>query len=423
MSQSTPDAPLPLRPEVLVVGGGPAGATTALLLARTDHSVTLIDRARFPRPKACGEFVNPGAVEALRRLGLDSLLDRLPCHRIYGWMLYDTAGPRARGSYGSGRFGLGVPRARFDRLLLEEARAAGVRVHEGVTARSVTRSDTHRTHVHFRCGPTSGVMQPGLVVGADGLRSVVASGLSGTLRPPRLRKVSLSGHIVGTGPDPACGHMMVSDEVTVGLAATDPAGTQWNATVVVDSTRFGRALAADPEAFFLTRLARLGCGWTQSPRLLDGPWASGPFDRPIRCVAGPGFALVGDASGYYDPLTGQGIQRAVRSAELAGPALAAAVDDPARAPLLLAQYAQAVRRDRRDGRWVQMGIESLFARRWTRTRLLSRLGRAPGVVDPVLRVTGNLAPPWSLVRPQAWLPLVLPSFSFSQTPGTVDANG
>ena len=59
-----------IETEVVVVGAGPSGATTALLLARRGHRVILIDRARFPRDKACGEGVMPPGVAALRRMGL-----------------------------------------------------------------------------------------------------------------------------------------------------------------------------------------------------------------------------------------------------------------------------------------------------------------------------------------------------------------
>src|SRR6185503_2280361 len=101
-------------------------------------------------------------------------------------------------------------------------------------------------------------------------------------------------------------------------------GRRWNATVVVDADREGRAVAGDPARFALERIAEtLGGSWRG--RRVDGPWASGPFDWPTRRTVADGVVLVGDAAGYYDPLTGQGIYRALRSAELAARAIDSAL--------------------------------------------------------------------------------------------------
>ena len=150
------------RSDVLVVGGGPAGSTVARLLAGRGWSVRLIDRARFPRAKPCGECLNPGAIAALDRLGvLPDVLALAPAP-LDGWAV-GTGATLARGRFPSACGGLALDRARLDHALLEAARAAGVEVVEG---RKVAAGD-----------PV--LRSASVVVGADGLRSVVARSTSG----------------------------------------------------------------------------------------------------------------------------------------------------------------------------------------------------------------------------------------------------
>lgn len=389
--------------DVLVVGGGPAGSVTALLLARAGVDVTLIDRARFPRPKPCGEFVNPGAIRLLEQWGLAGVVAGPLGNAISGWDLRTDGAPVACGEYGPVGRGVGIARADFDTSLVEAARAAGVRVREGVVARSINPA-TVETEIRELGGPTTR-LRPRLLVGADGLNSMVGRALGRLKRPPRKSKLSLSAHLRGAGPDRSRGHMFVVDDVTVGLAAT--AGEdRWNATVVVDPTHDGTAVSRDAQGFLMDRIGRVDLPWDHGPTLVVGPWASGPFDRPMRRAAGERFVLVGDAAGYYDPLTGQGIYRALRSAELVVPLILDALETPHRSKAALRDYERLLIRDRRPGRAVQHAVDRVMASSRTRRWVLSRLARQPASVGALLRVTGDLDPVGSLVRPRVWLPII-----------------
>ena len=86
--------------DVVVVGGGPGGSVTALLLARLGLDVLLVDRARFPRPKACGDCLSAGATALLARLGLLDRVDGAGAVRLDGWTITSPGGNAATGRFG-----------------------------------------------------------------------------------------------------------------------------------------------------------------------------------------------------------------------------------------------------------------------------------------------------------------------------------
>ena len=121
--------PMETSPDVLVVGGGPAGATLATLMARRGWAVTVVDRGRFPRPKPCGEFLSPGALGAMGRMGLP--LPGPDAGRLEGWTL-TADGVTVTASFREGAVGASVPRSRLDATLLDTARNAGAKYCSGV---------------------------------------------------------------------------------------------------------------------------------------------------------------------------------------------------------------------------------------------------------------------------------------------------
>src|SRR5437867_12679810 len=131
------------RPDVVIVGAGPAGATAAILLAQAGARAVILDKARFPRDKLCGEFVSPEALGVLNRTGvLQGLASRAgrasqvlltsPIARPVRLPIPAPAGSRAEA--------LGIPRLDMDWALLERAASLGAEGVEGVEARRVVTS-------------------------------------------------------------------------------------------------------------------------------------------------------------------------------------------------------------------------------------------------------------------------------------------
>ena len=367
----------------------------------------MLDRAHFPRGKACGECLNPGAVRALARLGLLERVLALGPATLLGWTL-ESGGRSAAGSFPDDAVGLSLPRARLDAELLDAARESGVQVEEGARVIGLAGSQADgRPGVLVRRGGALPVAQMArVVVGADGLRSVLARSMSAYRRPPRLRKLSVTMHVEGVEGDPMRGQLHMDQRGTVGLAPLDPRGRRWNATIVVDADAEGRAAAGDPVGFACSRLGRHMPGG--SGAVVEGPWTSGPFDWLSRRVVADGVVLVGDAAGYYDPLTGQGIYRALRSAELA----AETVDEALRAGVTaardLAPYERALRRELRAPLRVQHGVEAVVSSRPFRPAVLALLGRSAGAMDTIIGITGDMTPARALLGAGFWADLIRP---------------
>src|SRR5436853_138326 len=127
----------PLIWDAVVVGAGPAGSTTALLLARAGASVLLLDRARFPRDKRCSEYLSPATTDVLERLGggILAAVERTTHARLYGMKVVAPGGAAIVGRFrGASRpYSFAVPRTSFDAILVAAAARAGAEVREGIT--------------------------------------------------------------------------------------------------------------------------------------------------------------------------------------------------------------------------------------------------------------------------------------------------
>ncbi|GIP38395.1 hypothetical protein J31TS4_16750 [Paenibacillus sp. J31TS4] len=281
----------------------------------------LLDAARFPRAKPCGESLNPGAVAALRRLGV-SPPPETEAPRIHGWRLHGGTAS-ITGLFPAPHSGLAWDRHSLDARLAEAAAAAGADLRTGVRVESVCRDVGGRPCglLVRTAGGRAEVLRAPIVVGADGLRSAVARSLGLALRPPHeRRKAALTAHLEGVGGLSGLIEMFAAPGLVVGVAPLGP--DRANVTVVVPASAAGQA-SGRKAAFLLETASRFPelAERLTSARPASGVLACGPFERPVRAAAVPGALLVGDAAGYYDPLTGQGIYRALRSAELAADAV------------------------------------------------------------------------------------------------------
>jgi flavin-dependent dehydrogenase len=358
--------------DVLIAGAGPAGAVAATVLARAGARVLVLDRALFPRDKLCGDTLNPGALAVLARLGLDGAAAAgLP---LDGMMVTGEGGVRVEGRY-DGMQGRALLRRDFDSALVAAARVAGATIDEGVLV------DAPAFHATGPAPVVTGLMVRGnerrllriaatVVIAADGRYSRVARavGLSHSARRPR--RWAIGAYFQDVAGMRSLGEMHVRHDRYIGVAPLPSAIT--NACLVTPSPGRGSmkqllwdALRADPE--LRERFA--------DSRMITEPICLGPL--AVDCEVGgmEGLLLAGDAAGFIDPMTGDGLRFALRGGELA-----AAEALHALAHGVSGSHLRLLEARRRE-----------FARKWRFNRSLRTMVGVPGAVR-IARYAARLAP-------------------------------
>lgn len=371
--------------DVLIVGGGIAGSSLAILLGRQGINVELFERGHFPREKACGEGIMPGGVGVLERLGVAEAVEGVPFHGVRYHLGEETAEVRFPAVPGMPVAGRGQRRRHLDRVLFEVA--AGTR---GVNAHTDSPVDSlHREHRR-----TAGVWANGklyraaLVVAADGAHSRIRQQL-GLNKPPKRKRFGVRAHFrlapnreqppwvdvfVGCGYELYVTPLPERELLVAGLAE-------------------GRALGEPLEHAFrcwrnshrvlATRLE----GAKQTSELLSSALLA---SRSCAGV-GRGVALLGDAAGSADPITGGGITQALQAAELLATHVAANLGTEDEWLWEFDKQRSALLRDyeilTRMALWLS---EHPRIARWA----LTRLGSFPTLFSHLVGVAGGVSRLW-----------------------------
>jgi flavin-dependent dehydrogenase len=305
--------------DIIVAGAGPAGSVAALVLARAGVRVLIVDRESFPRDKLCGDTLNPGGVALLDDLQIDGgPLAQAP--RLSG-MLVTSPRTEVLARYAAPLAGRAIVRRTLDAWLLDEAIRAGARFESGVTVVRALADETSgraivRGVVLRRAGHAEDLRVPApLTIAAEGRRSPTAMSMRLIRHPPQPRRWAYGVYAEGVLGLGDYGEMHVRPGHYIGVAPIDDRIT--NICVVVDRHPRHRGEAPiDLVRSIVMRDSRLrdrlaGATFDDRVRVL------GPLAVDATAVGVAGLLLAGDAAGFIDPMTGDGLHLAMRGAVLA----------------------------------------------------------------------------------------------------------
>ncbi len=288
--------------DLVVVGGGPAGALAAATAARHGLRVLVLERERFPREKVCGDCLNPSCWPVLERLGIAESVRALPHGQLDAVEFIGLDGTSLRLDLPAGPAAeIAIKRSLFDQALLDRARQLGAEVSEQTTVTRLERRTPRGWNVHTSTGE---FLHAQFLIAADGRNSSVAKLLNLSQRPQKER-VALQTHL----PLPAdFGRRIVLQLLPGGYSGQAPVGQDLNLCLV--------SAAGGIDSLKEWAHHRFGVS-------LDHAWRSvTPLSRDPVPPAHHGLFLAGDAARIVEPFTGEGIYYAMATGEIAAESVA-----------------------------------------------------------------------------------------------------
>ncbi len=352
--------------DILIAGGGPAGLAAGIRAAQLGLDCAIVEPKPAPIDKACGEGLMPAALASLEQLGVTHL-DGHPFRGIRYLDAYDGA-KSATGDFATP--GLGVRRTELHRRLHERAHRLGIERIDG----RVDSIEQHTTHIE-----ASG-LRARYLIAADGLHSSIRRQLDIGLEPRHHARYGVRRHFR---------RQPWADRVEVywgerGEAYVTPIGDDLIgvAFLLPDGGRFEDLLPLFP--LLAARLDGAEC--------VTEARGGGPFEQRVARRVADRVLLVGDAAGYLDPLTGEGVALGVSTACAAVEAIAAGEPQA---------YERRYRHITREYYWLTGMLLHISRRRWLHRPMIEALARVPALFDKCLALLGGESHDPQIVVPRA----------------------
>jgi flavin-dependent dehydrogenase len=381
-----------------------------MLLAERGFRVLLFDKARFPRHKACSEYVNAAGARLLRELGFAAELAKSGAHCMAAMRIHAPGGSDFLAEFdhdGTGAHALGLSRMRLDALLLERARAAGVDVHEGVHVRDVLLDQGRLCGVVATIDGQREAVRAPLTIGADGRNGIVCRALGLATIPRWPRRTGLVAHYRGVRGLESYGELHVAAHGYAGLAPLEDGLT--NVAFVAPSKSVAqRGVTID--TYVMEGLAAIPAiaEKLRGAEPVGTIRGVGPMAHHARQVAGDGFLLVGDAAGFLDPFTGDGISEALQGALLAAPIAAAALHAGDCSAQHLAPYCIAHRQTFAARRQLGWLVQAFIANPALMNYATARLAHRPALAATLSGALSGLRPAEDALSPRFLTQLLRP---------------
>ena len=338
--------------DVAIIGGGPAGSTAATFLARAGRRVIVCEREKFPRFHI-GESLLPVSMKTFTRLGVHEKFERAGFLKKYGGEMTSACCDEGvkfyfkdgyRSQTGSS---YQVPRAEFDKLLLDHAAENGAEVQEETTVKTVAFFPDHvELQMQSKAG-TAATVAARYVIDASGRHSVLGNHFKLKETYPHLQKISIFAHYEG---------LELEEGRDASLTRQVRAADRWfwyvplpndrSSIGVVCDTALYRQAKESPEQFLEDSLAGqpfLARRMTRARRVTPA-YASADFSYRQSRLTGERWLLAGDAAGFIDPVFSSGVFLALLAGEQCADILDIVLDHPSKARRLFAKYERLLRR-------------------------------------------------------------------------------
>lgn len=365
--------------DVIVVGGGPAGSTTARRAAQQGLSVLLFDKETFPRLKPCAGGLNEPVEQSL-----DFSIEDVIHRRMYGQTLFAPSGLKVDCSRPK-RAGAMVMREEFDHLLLQKAEEAGATV---ITGKEITKvaDSSESPEVETSDGAR---YTAEYLVGADGINSVVAKKLGfydGWKGNTAAVAIEVEVEVGEETVTRICGVPYDKEGTTIHIYfGPVPYGYVWcfpKRSVLSIGAGCRQDKAQNMRANFMAWFERFKKEHDIQPKILSDTSARLPFLRAAKTTVKGRTILVGDAAGFVNPFDGEGIQMAVKSGIIAGPVLKMAVETGD--PSVLKDYDRGWRAQFNDTLSVGRKVAALLFKSEKNMETICRLGADDEVINEIM---------------------------------------
>jgi menaquinone-9 beta-reductase len=363
--------------DAAIIGAGPAGAAAAISLAGKGYRVALIDKEKFPRDKLCGDFINPVNWPILRELRVENDVLASEHGKVTGFRITSCSGEHAEvplpAQNRGPAFGLGLSRTRFDLALLRRAEHKGAIVLQGCRIKNLKR-EPRGWEFLLDHALNDGEIRAPVLIGADGRNSWVAHRLGlASAAETQGRSVGFQIHL--DAPDAVRGNIDIHLFPGGYAGLVGLGGNSFNLCLAVDKQMLPRERQVEflsesllPQNPYLRELLL-------SSRRVGAARATYPvYFKPRRSVA-DGIVFIGDAARVNEPVSGEGIYFAMKSALLAVETIDAAFGARDFSANRLRSYERRCRREFKLRRGLNM--------------LLRHLAYRPALLAPLVRFSAK----------------------------------